>query len=168
MQGTRRTIATAAASFAVVLGVGGVAAATSGHGSHTGSTTPTSLPGAHQKPAKATVRAHLPEASSTTETDDDTATTVEEKPSTGVRVHTPDTVENDLRDDEGDDQGEATEEAHENENADLEEHDEKPSTAVGDSTNNEVEDDRVGASHQGGDRSGSDSEIDDGGHGGTD
>ena len=34
MRGTRRTIVAAAASLAVVLGVGGVAAATSGHGSH--------------------------------------------------------------------------------------------------------------------------------------
>nr|MDP9336997.1 hypothetical protein [Actinomycetota bacterium] len=136
MRGTRRTMVTAAASFAVVLGVGSVAAATSGHGSRPDSTTGTSVAAAHREPGRASARAHLQEASSPTETDEDTSTavdesttsTVDEQTSTIVRNHTPDTAENDLGDDEGDDQGEATEEAHENENAELHDQDERTST----------------------------------------
>jgi hypothetical protein len=110
MRGTRRTIVTAAASFAVVLGVGSVAAATSGNGSHPGSTTGATVAApAHRKLGKATVRAHVEEASSTTETDEDTSTTVDEsttstvdeETSTTVRSHTTDTVGNDLGANEG-------------------------------------------------------------------
>jgi hypothetical protein len=171
MQGTRGTIVTAAASFAVVLGVGSVAAATSGHGSHSGSTTGISVPAAQRKPGKATVRAHLQDASTTTETDEDTSTTVDEsttttvekKTSTAVRVDAPDTVEN-----AGDDQGDATEEAHENENAELGEHDEKTSIPVADTKDTEVDDHHSDGSLQGGDRSGSGSETHQSGDSGSD
>ncbi len=155
MQGTRRTIVTAAASFAVVLGVGSVAAATSGNSSHPGSTTGPTVAAPHRKPAKPTVRAHLQEASSTTETDEDTSTTVDEstttsvdeETSTTVRNHTPDTVGNDLGENEGDDHGGATEEANENENAELHE-----------------QDHHAGDSHQADHQS----ESDHGGHNGSD
>jgi hypothetical protein len=148
MQGTRSTIVTAAASFAVVLGVGSVAAASSGHGSRrpgtTTESTETTTPAPNRKPAKADIRVHRSEGSSTTETDEDTTTTVEEKPPAVVRVRTPDSLENDIGDDQGDDQGDAGEEAHENENAQLDERDEKPPKAVDDSRDTEVEDNHDG------------------------
>jgi hypothetical protein len=85
-----------------------------------------------------------------------------------VRVHTPDSVENEIGDDQGDDQGDAAEEAHENENAELDEQDEKPPTAVDDSRDTEVEDNHDGGNSTGDGRSDSGSAGDDGGHGGTD
>jgi hypothetical protein len=176
MQTTRRTIVTAAASFAVVLGVGSVAAAMSGHGEHAGPTTGISLPGAHHEPAKPSVRAHAQEASSTTETDGDTSakvepsttTTLEQKKSTAVRVHTPDAVESNLGNDDADDQGEATDEANENENAEVDEHDEKPSTPVAETPDPEVDDHHADASQPEGDQSGSSSETAETGDGGND
>jgi len=176
MQSTRRTIVTAAASFAVVLGVGSVAAAMSGHGEHAGPTTGVSPTGAQHKPAKASVRARVQETSSTTETDEYTSpkveprttTTLDQKKSTAVRVHTPDAVESNLGNDDADDQGEATDEANENENAELDEHDEKPSTPVAETPAPEVDDHHTDASLPEGDRSGSSSETGETGHGGND
>ena len=59
MRGTRRTIVAATSSLAVVLGLGGVAAATGGHGSHSddpvaGTSTSVSvhLTGAHHQRGK--------------------------------------------------------------------------------------------------------------------
>jgi hypothetical protein len=177
MQTTRRTIVTAAASFAVVLGVGSVAAAMSGHSEHAGPTTGISLPGAHHKPTKASVRTDVQEATSTTETEGDTSskvepsttTTLEQKTSTAVRVQTPDAVESNLGNDDADDQGEATDEANENENAELDEHDETPSTPVAETPPApEVDDHHTDAGQPEGDRSGSSSETGETSHGGDD
>ena len=165
MQGTRRTIVTAAASFAVVLGVGSVAAATSGNGSHPGSTTGTTVASPHGKPTKATVRAHVEAASSTTETDDDTSTTVEEATSTTVAEG----ISTALGKTEADDHGDATEEANENENAELQEHDENSSANVGDTTDTQADDHHGGGDNrQGADQNGGDSGGDPSGHGGSD
>jgi hypothetical protein len=129
MQGTRRTIVTAAASFAVVLGVGGVAAATSGHGSHSPSDPAPSTTGARHELAKGPVRLHVLEATSTT------PSTVDEDASTATPKGTPTTMEGrdpgedvdehvgeDVGDDNGHDHGEATEEAHESATAEAHEH----------------------------------------------
>ena len=131
---------TAAASLAVVLGVGGVAAATSGHGSHsddpaeTASSTSAVVVDAHHQRGKGLGSRHLKEATSTTVGDDETSTTVDDdatsttiadETSTTVDGTTSTTVEDD--DDHGrvcdrdgdeqesrgrDDEGEAAEHAH--------------------------------------------------------
>ena len=114
MRGTRRTIVTAAASLAVVLGVGGVAAATSGHGSHSddgaGTTSSTSAVVASAHDQRGTESRDLKDAtsttvdpSSTTIPDDETSTTVEdattsstiEETSTTIAGTTSTTVEGD-------------------------------------------------------------------------
>ena len=158
MQGTRRTVVTAAASFAVVLGVGSVAPATGRNGSHPRSTTG-HLASPYRKPAAATVRAHAEEASSTTETDEDisttvdesTTTTVEEPTSTTVRNHTPDIVDNEIGENETDDHGDATEEANETENENQNEN-----------SHLQEQDHHDGDSHQAGDQSQDDHGANDG------
>ncbi|MDQ1458965.1 MAG: hypothetical protein QOI08_449 [Actinomycetota bacterium] len=86
MRGTRRTIVASAASLAVVLGVGGVAAATSGNGSRADdpvsgtstSVTSATVVSAHHQRGTGMGSRHLLGATSTTVADDETSTTVEE------------------------------------------------------------------------------------------
>jgi hypothetical protein len=172
MRGTRRTIVTAAAGFAVVLGVGGVAAAASRHGSHDASKPQTSIGAHHTEVGTDHSSARVLDASSTTadsETsstlDDDTSsTTMEDTSSTVLGDTTSTTVaENEPGDARGDvnghDHGSATEEAHENENAALHEHEqEATSTTVGSSApqnadtrdGNPASPDHSGPGHDGG------------------
>jgi hypothetical protein len=129
MQGTRRTIVTAAASFAIVLGVGGVAAATSGHGSHSPSDPATSTTGERHQVGKGPGRPHVLEATSTTPStaDDNMSTPAHDRASTTVAGHdrgegVGEDVGDDVGDDHGHDQGEANEEAHESATAKPYEH----------------------------------------------
>ena len=91
MRGTRRTIVAAAGSLALVLGVGGVAAATSGHGSRTDvrragrappSRGPTTSSGHRHQRGKGPGSRHVLAATSTTVADDDTSTTVDDDTAT--------------------------------------------------------------------------------------
>ncbi len=97
MRGTRRTIVTAAASFAVVLGVGGVAAANGSHGSSSDPTPSTSTSlltnhgGQHPRGRALGVRKQQ-EVTTTTAAEDTTSTTVGETTSTTVADTTSTTV----------------------------------------------------------------------------
>jgi hypothetical protein len=97
MRGTRRTIVTAAASFAVVLGVGGVAAANGTHGWSGDSSTTTSVGlltnrgGQHPRGRALGVRKQQ-EVTSTTAAGDTTTTTVADTTSTTVEDTTTTTV----------------------------------------------------------------------------
>jgi hypothetical protein len=105
MRGTRRTIVAAVASLAVVLGVGGVAAATSGHGSQSddpASETSTSVTGvkplvkvaeAHDQRGKGPESRHVLGATSTT-VDETTSSTIEDDTGTTLGS-TPTTVDRD-------------------------------------------------------------------------
>lgn len=98
MHGTRRTIVTVAASFAVVLGVGGVAAATSGNDSHAASPTSPAVAAIHVARTKAAVRVALDETSTTvdpatsTTVADETTTTLEDTTTTMVAPETTTTL----------------------------------------------------------------------------
>jgi hypothetical protein len=122
MRGTRRTIVASAASLAVVLGVGGVAAATSGNGSRADdpvsgtstSVTSATVVSAHHQRGTGMGSRHLLGATSTTVADDETSTTVEEATTSTTVEHdtsttlaptTPTSVEPD--DDKGGDHDDA-------------------------------------------------------------
>jgi hypothetical protein len=100
MRGTRRTIVAAAGGLVLVLGVGGVAAATSGHGSRTDdprSGTSTTVTRAHdvdghRQRGKGPGSRHLLGATSTTVPDDDTSTTVDDDTSTTIEHETSSTL----------------------------------------------------------------------------
>jgi len=143
MRGTLRTIVTAAASFAVVLAAGGVAAATSGHRSHNAPTPRTTVTAGDRQRGKGDGPARALDATSTTASsetsstlDDDTSTTIVDDTSTTLGDNNSTTttvVGNEPGDDNegpGHDRGEANEEGHENENAELHEHEDEATTTT--------------------------------------
>jgi hypothetical protein len=115
MRGTRRTIVTAAASFAVVLGVGGVAAASGSHAAapasvknttsslspvtNRGGQTPHGKAWGVRKQQEVTTTTVADDTTTTTAVDDTTSTTMADDTTTTVSDTTPTTVV-------GDDQGE--------------------------------------------------------------
>jgi len=91
MRGTRRTIVTAAASFAVVLGIGGVAAATGSHSgidtsakSTTTSLSPVTNRGGHHPRGRALGVRKQQEVTSTTVAEDTTTTIADDTTTTTV------------------------------------------------------------------------------------
>jgi hypothetical protein len=142
MRGKRRLIVSAA-SFAVVLGVGGVAAATSGHATHSGSTTGSTTEKLHKhvRRGKALgLQRALDETSTTVAGDtsttiaDETSTTIADETSTTLVTTSTTEVENEQGD--ANSHGESQEEAHENEQAELHEHEDEgtPTTVAGETT----------------------------------
>ena len=90
MRGTRRTLVTAAASVAVVLGIGGVAAATNGHDTHSVSTAPSTVTTAAR--SHGARLAADDDTSSTTVADDTSTTVADPTPTTTVADDTSTTV----------------------------------------------------------------------------